>query len=242
MLKILFSPSEAKNSGGEPDKSDIFYSNISRAEMLQAYDKIIKSDDMDQISSLFGIKDPKKCQPYLQTLDHCKKMRAIQRYSGVAYQHLAYDDLPADAQEYLQKRVIIFSNLYGPILAKDKICNYKVKQGVNIGTGIPDQFYKRYFSQALDQYLQESDILDLRAGYYDKFYKVSQPYTTLKFLKNGRVVSHFAKAYRGVVLKEIAKHKVSSIEDFIALPLDTLQIKQINKIKNKTEIVYDILS
>ena len=93
----------------------------------------------------------------------------------------------------------------------------------------------------MDLYLGKDEILDLRAGYYDKFYKVTKPYTTLKFLKGGKTVSHWAKAYRGLVLRELAKNNINSIEEFKSLEIETLQIKEIKVIKNKTEIVYNII-
>ena len=84
-------------------------------------------------------------------------------------------------------------------------------------------------------------MLDLRAGYYDKFYKISKPYTTLKFLKDGKSVSHWAKAYRGIVLREAAKHNVTSLNEFHKLNIENLHVRDIQTIKNKTEIVYDII-
>ncbi len=89
-------------------------------------------------------------------------------------------------------------------------------------------------------YFNKDDILDLRAGYYDKFYKLTKPYTTLKFLKGGKTVSHWAKAYRGLVLRELAKNNISSMEEFMSLEIEGLSIKEIKVIKNKTEIVYNI--
>jgi hypothetical protein len=62
----------------------------------------------------------------------------------------------------------------------------------------------------------------------------------LKFLKNGKSVSHWAKAYRGIVLREIAKNNVDSLESFRALEIENLSVAEIKVIKNKTEIVYDI--
>jgi len=93
----------------------------------------------------------------------------------------------------------------------------------------------------LDLLLAKDEILDLRAGYYDKFYKVTKPYTTLKFLKGGKSVSHWAKAYRGTVLRELAKHKITSMEEFMALEIDGLNVQEIKVTKNKTEIIYNIV-
>jgi len=240
MLKILFSPSEGKNSGGEAKAKELLGASNARDEILNEYNNIILNNDMEVIKNLFGIKKDKDCEAYINDVFNSPLMPAIQRYQGVAYDYLKYQDLTSAQQEYLQKNTIIFSNLYGPILGGDTIANYKVKQGNNIGTIIPDKFYKDRFTYQLDLYLNNDEILDLRAGYYDKFYKITKPYTTLKFLKNGKTVSHWAKAYRGIVLNELAKHDVKSLKEFSSLEIDGLSIAEIKVIKNKTEIVYNI--
>lgn len=240
-MKILFSPAEGKNEGGIRSNTDIFGSYALREEVLSNYNKIIFGKNKEQIQKLFGLKNFHDCEPYLHDIFESPKMMAIMRYNGVAYQHLKYDSLSAQVQTYVQENTIIFSNLYGPILASDLIANYKVKQGNDIGSIDPEKFYKQNFSQLIDSYLQDDDILDLRAGYYEKFYKISKSFTTLKFLKNGKVVSHWAKAYRGIVLREVAENAISSIDTFHTLEINGLQVHSIKQQKNKTEITYEIL-
>ncbi len=241
MLKILFSPSEGKNSGGDEEKKDLLGAVGARDEILNTYNEIILSKNEERIKELFGFKKFSDCEPYINDVQASPLMAAIERYQGVAYDYLEYNTLTCKNQEYLKQNTIIFSNLYGAIRGGDTIANYKVKQGNNVGEIIPDKFYKDRFTYQLDLYFTNDEILDLRAGYYDKFYKVTKPYTTLKFLKNGKTVSHWAKAYRGLVLRELAKHNISSMEEFMALEIDTLQIKEIKVIKNKTEIIYNIV-
>lgn len=240
MLKILFSPSEGKNSGGDTKQNDLFGALNAREEILNAYNTIALSEDEDQIKNLFGIKKWSDCEQYINDLFDSPLMPAIERYQGVAYDYLKYRELQESAQNYLKKNTIIFSNLYGPLLGGDPIANYKVKQGNNIGEIVPDKFYKDRFTYQLDLYLSNDEILDLRAGYYDKFYKVTKAYTTLKFLKGGKTVSHWAKAYRGIVLRECAKHEINSVEEFMALEIEGLSVHEIKTTKNKTEIVYNI--
>ena len=67
-----------------------------------------------------------------------------------------------------------------------------------------------------------------------------KPCTTLKFIKDGKVVSYWAKAYRGIVLCESAKAGITSIEEFMKLPTEGLSIHEIQTKKNKTEIVFNI--
>ena len=224
-----------------PHGSDILFGSEPRKEILTAYNTIVNSGDSKAISALFGIKKESEIAPYIDDLFSAPRMRAIERYNGVAFGYLDYKTLDHPAQTYLKNQVIIFSNLYGPILGGDLIANYKVKQGNSIGKIAPDKFYKERFSCQLDLLLMGHEILDLRAGYYDKFYKSKQNYTTLKFLKEGKTVSHWAKAYRGIVLRELARHQVQSLEDFMQLEIEKLKVEEIIEIKNKKEIVYSIL-
>jgi len=241
MLKILFSPAEGKNNGGNEVAKELLGSNHARKNIFDEYDKIIDSKNEEDIKKLFGLKKFDDCIPYINNIYNSKLMCAIERYQGVAYEYLDLKSLNSKELEYLKQNTIIFSNLYGPILAGDTIANYKVKQGNDVGNIAPDKFYKDRFTYQLDLYLAKDEILDLRAGYYDKFYKVTVPYVTLKFLKNGKTVSHWAKAYRGLVLRALAKNSISSLEEFKSLEIDNLSIHEIKIIKNKTEIVYNIL-
>ena len=241
MLKILFSPSEGKNSGGNAEKKDIFGALSARDEILYAYNEIVLSQDEEAIKKLFGFKKFSECKPYICDIFNSPLMPAIERYQGVAYDYLKYKELDTEAQKFLQENTLIFSNLYGPLLGGDPIANYKAKQGNSIGDIAPEKFYKERFSYQIDLYLNAHEVLDLRAGYYDKFYKSTKPYTTLKFLKNGKTVSHWAKAYRGIVLREIAKHNIESMKAFMKLEIEGLNVAEIKVIKNKTEIVYNIV-
>jgi len=240
MLYILFSPSEGKNTGGINQPLKIFGDLTKRKEILKKYNQIIFSKDQEAIKNLFGFKKFNECQNYIQDIYQPPTMKAIQRYQGVAYDYLQYQILDPDAKEFIDRHTIIFSNLFGPLYANDMIPIYKVKQGNAIGDIKPEEFYKKNFTQELDTLLENNEILDLRAGYYDKFYKPKK-FTTLKFLKNNKVVSHWAKAYRGIVLKEIAKKQLHTIDEIVKMEIDNLVIKEIKHIKNKTELIYDII-
>jgi cytoplasmic iron level regulating protein YaaA (DUF328/UPF0246 family) len=240
MLKILFSPSEGKKSGGNEEKKELLGSNKARKEILDTYNEIMKTRNEEEICKLFGFKKFSECEPYICDIYNCELMCAIERYRGVAYDYLEYDSLTENAKEYLKSNTILFSNLYGIILGGNPIANYKVKQGNKIGDITPEKFYKERFSYQLDLFTAKDEILDLRAGYYDKFYQVNKPHTTLKFLKEGKTVSHWAKAYRGIVLREAAKNNINSLEEFMALEIDTLSVKEIKLTKNITEIIYNI--
>jgi len=243
-MKILLAPSETKRSGGEFsfDPGTLLFETLTpqRMKLLHSYTNVLQEGDMQVLSKMFGIKKEADILKYKREIIHELTMKAIQRYTGVAFDYLGYEELEPSAQTYIDEHVILFSNLFGPILASDLIPEYKLKQGEAVGDIKVEKFYNEHSEDFVENYLAEEEILDLRAGFYDKFYKPKKAYTTLKFIKDGKVVSHWAKAYRGIVLREIAKAGVESIEEFMKLPIEGLSMTEIQTKKNKTEIIYEI--
>ena len=243
-MKILLAPSETKKSGGALsfNPNTLLFEALlpHRTKLLHAYINVLQKGDIPTLSKMFGLKKEADILAHKKDIIHELTMKAIERYTGVAFDYLGYEDLDEKTQHYIDNHVILFSNLFGPIRASDLIPEYKLKQGEAVGEIKTEKFYHEHSAQLMESYLAEDEILDLRAGFYDKFYKPTKPYTTLKFIKEGKVVSHWAKAYRGIVLREIAKAGVETLEDFMQLPIEGLSIKEIQTKKNKTEIIYEI--
>ncbi len=245
-MKILFSPSETKLPDGinsSISKDSFFLQDFytQRELVLTSYQEYIQNSDDMTLQKLFGIK---KENDLLQNrsidLFNDPTMKAVQRYTGVAYEYLNYNSLTIDDQIFINNNMIIFSNLFGPILAKDEIPYYKLKQGQKLNDFVVEKFYFENFKIALDNYLQNEFIIDLRAGFYLKFYKLQQPYITMKFIKGGKVVSHWAKAYRGIIVKELAKHQPMNEKTFTEINFENLNIIEIQKSGYKTEYIYEI--
>ncbi len=245
-MKILFSPSETKIKGGKNiklDKNSFLFPNLFEKRMfaVEKYQNFIDASTNLQLTKLFGTKKQTVVDYYKGNLLEKKIMKVIERYAGVAYNYLKYFSLNKKEKNYIDKNVVIFSNLFGPILAGDiGIPEYKLKQNEKIGDFTIEKFYHKYFTDALDDYLKNDDILDLRAGFYEKFYKINKPYITMKFIKNGKVVSHWAKAYRGIVLRQIAKNNIQNFSDLINMEIKNLSVIEIKKYKFKEEISYNI--
>ena len=246
-MKILFSPSEAKYKDGNNEKfnskSFIFpelYSH--RLEIIEKYQEFINNASNEQIAKLIGTKKQDIIDYYSSDIFTRNTKKVIQRYDGVAYDYLKYEELSLKEKEYIDKNVLIFSNLFGPILAGDTgLPDYKLKQGEKLDGQAVEVFYKKNFSSAIDKYLENDDVLDLRAGFYEKFYKLNKPYTTMKFIKDGKVVSHWAKAYRGIILNTISKNNINSIEELMSLEINNLVISEIQEKNLKKEIIYNIV-
>ncbi len=243
-MKILLAPSETKISGGIDafNINSLLFSSLSpsRVKLLHSYMNILQKGDIEVLSKMFGLKKTSDILRYKKDIIYEPTLKAIQRYTGVAFDYLDYPSLDTNAQEYIDNSVIIFSNLFGPIRADDYIPEYRLKQGQGIGEIKVEKFYNEYSSTLVEKYLTSQEILDLRAGFYDKFYKPSKPYTTLKFIKDGKVISHWAKAYRGIILRHLALHNITTLDDFIKLPIENLSIYEIIQKKHHQEIIYTI--
>ncbi|MEA1879175.1 MAG: peroxide stress protein YaaA, partial [Campylobacterota bacterium] len=184
-MKILLAPSETKKSGGELsfNPSSLLFDTLAphRTKLLHTYINVLQQGDFQTLSKMFGIKKEADILMHKKDIIHELTMKAIERYTGVAFDYLDYMTLEKDAQTYIDNNVILFSNLWGPIRADDLIPEYKLKQGEAVADIKTEKFYNQHSAQLMEEYLKNEEILDLRAGFYDKFYKPTKPYTTLKF-------------------------------------------------------------
>jgi len=112
---------------------------------MHLYTNIIQKGDIEVLFKMF---DLKKDIIYKETI------KAIQRYTGVAFDYLDYDNLDINSKKYINNNIIIFSNLFGAIRADDLILDYRFKQGKNIGDIKVDKFYKECASNLLNDYLE----------------------------------------------------------------------------------------
>ncbi len=245
-MKILFSPSEAKYSEGldkKFDKNSFIFPQLfeKRLDIIKQYNDYIKSANDEELSKLFGTKKQDIIKYYSSDIFTRNTSKVIKRYDGIAFDYLKYEGLGKEEQKYIDENVLIFSNLFGVLKAGDEgLPDYKLKQGQSFNDLKIEKFYNEHFSDALDEYLKDDDIIDLRAGFYEKFYKIKKPYITMKFIKNGKVVSHWAKAYRGIILNLLAKNHIKTIDELLNLEILNLKIEEIKEQKLKKEIVYSI--
>jgi cytoplasmic iron level regulating protein YaaA (DUF328/UPF0246 family) len=224
MIKILLAPSESKIEGftNPPiNKNSFIFPELydKRLEVLEKYMTFVGNRKILEENTLL----------------------AINRYSGVAFDFIDYASLNIQSQDYINNNVLIFSNLFGVIKANDLIPNYTFKQGTKIPNFNLEKFYKDEFSTQIDDYLKDDIIIDLRAKFYEKFYKIKTDYITFKFIKNGKVVSHYAKKYRGLLLGYFATNNITSIEQIFDIKIDNLKQLEVLEEKNKKEIIFEVL-
>jgi cytoplasmic iron level regulating protein YaaA (DUF328/UPF0246 family) len=244
-MKILLAPAETKRIGG--DYASYKQENFEFNEIFNVKDSVVKNyvefienSSLEELSLWFGLKNLKECERYSENILGKPTIKAILRYTGVAFDALDYENLDLKVQQYCDENVILFSNLFGPIKSSDLIPDYKFKQGALLSTIDVINEYKTNTKEFLDSYLGK-EVVDLRAGFYDKFYKSSAKVITYKFLKDGKVVSHWAKHYRGLVVKEIAKNNIQNFEELMTLNITGLSLLEIQEKKNTKTLVMEII-
>ena len=244
-MKILLAPAEIKVEGG--DQPPLCRDNFSfkeiyenRIEVINNYEEFIKKSTQEELSKWFGIKKTDDVVKYSKSILNKPTMKAIQRYTGVAFEALDYNKLNKNTQAYVDENVVLFSNIFGAIKASDLIPDYKYKQGSKLPTIDVEKHYKKYLKDVFDNFLGD-EVIDIRAGYYDKYYKPVANTITYKFLKDGKVVSHWAKYYRGELLKHIAQNNIQNFTELMNLEIPKLKLVEIQEKKNIKTLIMEII-
>ena len=211
---VLFSPSEDKNFIYKENHNKSFdflnhllFSDLSthRLEILKKYIDFLKQSPSSDLARIFGLKSLKNLDllSACSNIDCANTIESIYLYSGTAFKALDVESMSKAGLDFVKNNVIIFSNLFGAIRAKDRIPYYKLKQGESFLNIDINDIYKG-FDGFLDNHLKNKKILDLRAGFYTKAYKINTAHTKIEFIKNGKKATHYAKFYRGLLLRNLA--------------------------------------
>ncbi len=249
---ILFSPSEGKNPPQDTSLNtkdtqiDALFSNAKyKQKAIDSYIQALKQCDNATICKIFGTKtlkleDLSLCQNLLKT----PRMPAIELYSGVAYKALDFKNLSADSQHFLLYNVFICSNLFGFVRAGDNLPFYNLHQNKGFGAFELKAIYKAQ-KENMDSFLVDKAVLDLRAQAYIKVYEPEIPHLRAEFLHNGKALSHYAKHYRGLYLKELSKHYAKdshlNLKNLEHLTFQNLTLKDINHKNHIKTLVYEIM-
>lgn len=242
-MYILFSPSEEKIKQENRCKIE----ELEKIFLNLNYEKFfIKSSfrkdfitkyiqNFNNLEEIFGVKDVNCIINNFST----KTFKAINLYQGVSYKELDYDNLPLKAKEYLDNNLIIFSNLFGPVLASDELVFYKLKQGIKLNKINQAKEYKIDTSKQLDELLN-GFVIDLRAEIYKDYYEIKIPSVNFVFMKNNKQLSHSSKVYRGRVLRLLAINDITNIKELSNMILNEFCVIKTEKENNKTIFYIDI--
>jgi len=233
-MKILIPPSEGKTK--LKSTGPIFSETNFRFEReVGQIVRLLELIDNEDLKSIYGTSQEKSELFHRQNEDIFKSKcaPAIERYTGVVYEHLKWETLKDTAKEYMEKHVLIFSGLFGMTTPLTMIPNYKLKMNV-----LSLQYH---WNHTLTKILDEEKIIfDLLPQVYRKAYtpnKNNVIQIEFKVENKGKKTSagHYGKAVKGKFIRFLAQNEVTDINEFKNFEYDGFKweddhfVKKINK-------------
>jgi len=211
-MKYLIPPSEGKSKVVSKDVlfSDTDFKFVHHVKQVVRLLSLIDDEDL---SSVYGTSQEKALALHRQNQDifNSKCAYAIERYTGVVYEHLNWETLDKKSQNFLQDNTYIFSGLFGMLSPKTLIPEYKLKMNV-----LSLQYH---WSPILTEELNKEDlVIDLLPQVHRKAYNKGKNVILIDFqvIKKGKksAAGHFGKAVKGQFIRYIAKNQITNIDDF----------------------------
>lgn len=208
---------------------------------------ILQHRDKALLESIFGAKsfNDKNIFELHLALRFTPLLPAIELYNGVAFQGLSYSTLSQQAKDFILNKVLIFSNLFGVLSAKDSIPFYKLKQGTRQKGLTLKEIYLPFIPHLHKTLLDNEYIIDLRATIYAKLFMPTLPHFFFDFQKNGKTISHYAKLYRGKILRLLANNhnltKDQCFEYLCNIDDENMRFSNYTQHSNRLHLIYEIL-
>ncbi|MGW0805209.1 YaaA family protein [Nonomuraea sp. NPDC002799] len=196
-MLMLLPPSEGKASEGDgPPLAELTFPALTktRNRVITALTRASKRRDaLDMLGLTPGLAGDLAKNAVLRT---APTLPAAGLYTGVLYDHLGLATLEDDARARAEESILIFSGLWGVVRITDRIPPYRLSMGVNLPPlGGLASLWRPQLSQALDA--APGLVVDMRSATYAGAWQPGSRAVTVRVFKDGKVVSHMAKATRG---------------------------------------------
>lgn len=129
-------------------------------------------------------------------------LTAAELYTGVLYDNLGLSSLTPEAAERAAESIVIFSGLWGLLRIGDRVPPYRLSMGVRLPPlGGLGAYWRRTVTPVLDD--RTGLVVDLRSSTYTPAWQPGTRAVAVRVLRDGKVVSHMAKATRGVIARSL---------------------------------------
>ncbi|SES31231.1 hypothetical protein SAMN05216188_13222 [Lentzea xinjiangensis] len=206
-MLVLLPPSETKAIGGEGPPLDL--GALSFPELTPVRDKLVSAlvdlaKDVPASIEALGISERQADEVHRNAaLRTSATTPALLRYTGVLYDNLDFPSLKKAGKDRARRRLAIASALFGAVRGGDPVPAYRLSGG----TTLPSHGSLRtVWKPVLEPLLANLDefVVDLRSGAYSSLAKIPHAVVVRVVTSEGRVVSHFNKAHKGLLARAIA--------------------------------------
>ncbi|WP_271220394.1 peroxide stress protein YaaA [Streptosporangium carneum] len=211
-MLILLPPSEGKAELGDGptlDLSRLSFPSLtaSRKKVLSALTALCRKSRA-QAQAVLGLSPGQLGEiGKNRELRTAPTLTAAELYTGVLYDNLDLASLPPDAAERAARSLLIFSGLWGVLRITDRVPPYRLSMGVRLPPlgGLAAQ-WRKPITPVLDA--EPGLVVDLRSSTYATAWQPGARAVGVRVLKDGKVVSHMAKATRGVIARSLLENGV----------------------------------
>ncbi|WP_068925453.1 YaaA family protein [Planobispora rosea] len=222
-MLILLPPSEGKAEAGDGPALDLpalSFPSLPRQTVLDALAALCESP---QAQSVLGLSDGQAGEiEKNRRLRTAATLPAGELYTGVLYDNLGLASLSPRAAARAEESLLVFSGLWGLIRITDRVPPYRLSMGVKLPPlGGLGAFWRRSITPLLDA--RPGLVVDLRSSTYAAAWQPGDRAVAVRVLKDGKIVSHMAKATRGAVARSLLEGDADpQTPDELAKVLDDL--------------------
>lgn len=218
-MLILLPPSETKRPGGvgtSIDKAAIIWAALDevRAQVITVLQQVSADQDLAVKALKLGERSAAEATKNL-SLWTAPTMPALERYTGVLYDALNYEELSTHALHRAERQLFIQSALFGLLPAMEKIPDYRLSAdsklpGINLKslwTEGHQAVWPRLLGPILDMrsesYVALNPVPSERESYFVEVVDKAQ----------GRALNHFNKKAKGAFVRSALENGLDSIAD-----------------------------
>ena len=212
-MKILIPPSEGK---AKVKASNTLFCNT-KFKFEREVNQVVRLLELigdEDLRSVYGTSAEKALLFHRQNQDifNSPCAPAIERYTGVVYEHINWNTLSNKAQKYMENNVIIFGGLFGLLNPQTLIPDYKLKMNV--------LSLQHHWNPIITASLKdEKMIVDLLPQVHRKAYtpnKENVIFVDFLIQNKGKksAAGHFGKAVKGEFIRYMSENNITRIEDF----------------------------
>ncbi|MEO3794268.1 peroxide stress protein YaaA [Nonomuraea sp. B10E15] len=222
-MLILLPPSEGKAAEGSgPPVGELSFPALdrSRKRVMSALVRASRRRDaIDVLGLTPGLAGELARNVALKT---APTLPAADLYTGVLYDNLGLRTLDGEARSRAEESLLIFSGLWGVVRITDRIPPYRLSMGVNLPPlGGLGAFWRPQVSKVLDGI--PGLVVDLRSATYASAWLPGERSATVRVFRDGKVVSHMAKATRGEIARALLRQDTTPTSpDELVKVLDAL--------------------
>lgn len=226
-MKIVISPAKSLNFESKAPTQEfsqpIFLKEADRLSNILKKKSARSLSKLMSISPALGQLNYERNQNWELPFDLNNAKQAVYAFTGEVYRGLDANSLPLEDLDFLQEHLRILSGQYGILKPLDLMQPYRLEMGTKLKVGVKPNLYKFWDNQitkALNAELEEGELfVNLASNEYFKVLQVKDlkvPVITpvFKDYKNGeyKMIMTFAKLARGLMVRYIVDHKVTSLE------------------------------